>query len=107
MALFDLLSNDELPGGGLSINVLFLLSIDLLVGLLELFRLVLHILQQTGVVCESILECTLAEDTPIETDVDYKVCDRARHRDVVRLSVRPRERRGNGGERAHACLRRG
>ena len=85
MALFDLLGNDELPGGGLSINVLFFLSIDLLVGFLELFRLVFYIFQQTGVVCECILECALTEDTPIGTDVDYEVCDWADHCDVVGL----------------------
>ena len=88
MALFDFLSNDELPGGGLSINVLFLLSIYLLVDLSELFRLVLHILQQTGIVCECILECALTEDTPIGTDVHYEVCNRADHGDVVSLQGR-------------------
>ena len=88
VAYFHLLGHDELScRGRRSIDVFFLLSINLLIGLLQLLNLVLDVLQQLGVVCEGVLESALAEDTPIGADVDYEVSDRADHRDVVSLKI--------------------
>ena len=87
MTFFYLLRHDELPRRRLNIDVFRLLSVNLriLVGLMEFFGLVLDVLQQLGVVCERILQSALAQDATVGTDVDYEVCDRADHCNVVGL----------------------
>ena len=83
-----LLSHDELSGGGRRVGVFRLFSINLLLGLLELLSLLLNLFQQLRVVCEGVLERALAQDTTVGTDVDYEVCDRADHCDIVSLQIK-------------------
>ena len=87
MAFFYLLRHDELPRRRLSIDIFCLLSVNLriLVDLMEFLGLVLNVFQQLGVACERILQCALAQDAPVGADINYEVCDRADHRDVMSL----------------------